>query len=62
MADSANIDPVHVAAEERVHPAMRRLARALIDLVRSKQAEEPSGTEIPDEPKPRPNDAEIGHD
>lgn len=43
MADEQSIAKVHVTAEERRHPALKLLARAVIALVRSRQTK-PSST------------------
>jgi hypothetical protein len=52
MADTSNSQPVHlVAAEERVHPAYQRLARALIALARIKLADAQSDGVTGDEGK-----------
>lgn len=37
MADTHHPDAVRVTAEERVHPALQKIARALISLVRWQQ-------------------------
>jgi hypothetical protein len=34
MPDSSSHQPITVTAEERVHPAMRKLARACLELAR----------------------------
>ena len=40
MADISSSDSVRVTGEERPHPAIRKLARALIALARLRQAED----------------------
>lgn len=40
MAHTSHTNPLHVTAEERIHPAFSKLARALIALSRAKLAEE----------------------
>lgn len=39
MTDTAHNQPVHVTAEERPHPALQKLARALIALARMRHSE-----------------------
>jgi hypothetical protein len=45
MADTHHSDAVRVTAEERTHPALQKIARALISLVRWQQEGNAVGSE-----------------
>lgn len=46
MADTSSSSPVRVTAEERTHPAIAKLARALIALARLRHIEEAEADEL----------------
>jgi hypothetical protein len=55
MTDTADGEPVHVTAEERPHPALQKLARALIALARWRRDEEQAVEERPSQDSPPPS-------
>jgi hypothetical protein len=68
MADTTPNAPVRVTADERPHPALQKLARALIALARLRQGEEHAtlahqpATEAPEAECPASGTTEVSHD
>lgn len=70
MTNDINADRVHVAADERRHPALQKLGRAFIALARNQLHSAATGPTTENSPQPAPAEddshmgsrSEAGHD